>query len=63
MSSIFYSHQITLGYSNQGGDKRSMWHIQERKYKVLIRKPERKRPLGNPRLKWENNTRMDLKAQ
>ena len=25
-------------------------------------KPEGKRPLGRPRLRWENNVRMDLKA-
>jgi hypothetical protein len=30
-------------------------------YKVLIRKPEGKRPLGRPRHIWEDNIRMDLK--
>jgi hypothetical protein len=28
--------------------------------KVLVGKPERKRPLGRPRRRWENNIRMDL---
>jgi hypothetical protein len=28
--------------------------------KVLIGKPERKRPLGRPRRRWENNVKMDL---
>jgi len=27
-----------------------------------VGKPERNRPLGKPKLKWENNTRMDLKG-
>jgi hypothetical protein len=27
--------------------------------KVLVGKPEGKRPLGRPRRKWEDNTRMD----
>jgi hypothetical protein len=29
-------------------------------YRVLVRKPEGKRPLGRPRHRWENNIRMDL---
>jgi hypothetical protein len=32
-------------------------------YRVLVGKPERKRPLGRPKRKWENNSRikMDLR--
>ena len=29
-------------------------------YRVLVRKPEGKRPLGRPRRRWEDNIRMDL---
>jgi hypothetical protein len=29
-------------------------------YKVLVGKPEGKRPLGRPRRKWEDNIRIDL---
>jgi hypothetical protein len=29
-------------------------------YRVLVGKPEGKRPLGRPRRKWEDNTKMDL---
>jgi hypothetical protein len=29
-------------------------------YKVLVRKPERKRPLGRPRRRWEDNIKKDL---
>jgi hypothetical protein len=35
---------------------------EERKvYKFLVGKPERKRPLGRPRRRWEDGIRMDLK--
>ena len=29
-------------------------------YRVLIGKPEGKRPLGRPKLRWEDNIKMDL---
>ena len=29
-------------------------------YRVLVGKPERRRPLERPRRRWENNIRMDL---
>ena len=29
-------------------------------YRVLVGKPEGRRPLGRPRRRWEDNTRMDL---
>jgi hypothetical protein len=29
-------------------------------YRVLAGKPEGKRPMGRPRLRWEDNIRMDL---
>jgi hypothetical protein len=30
-------------------------------YKVLVGKPEGKRPLGRPRRKWVDNIKMDLR--
>jgi hypothetical protein len=30
-------------------------------YKVLVGKPEGKRPLGRPRRRWEDRVRMDLR--
>jgi hypothetical protein len=30
-------------------------------YKVLMGKPEEKRPLGRPRRRWEDGIRMDLR--
>jgi hypothetical protein len=29
-------------------------------YRILVGKPEGKRPLGRPRRRWEDNVRMDL---
>jgi hypothetical protein len=30
-------------------------------YRILVGKPEEKRPLGKPRHRWKDNTRMDLR--
>jgi hypothetical protein len=30
-------------------------------YRILVRKPEGKNPLGRPRRRWEDNIRMDLR--
>jgi hypothetical protein len=39
-----------------------LYHAWERKrYRVLVGKPEGKRPLGRPRRRWEDGIRMDLK--
>jgi hypothetical protein len=39
-----------------------MWHAWERKlYKVLVGKPEGKRPLGRRTCRWEDGIRMDLR--
>jgi hypothetical protein len=29
-------------------------------YRILVGKPEGKRPLGRPKCRWEDNIRMDL---
>jgi hypothetical protein len=31
-------------------------------YRVLVGKPEGKRPLGRPRLRWEHDIKMDLQG-
>jgi hypothetical protein len=41
------------GARSTNGEKRGA-------YKVLIGKPERKRPFGRPRRRWEDNIKMDL---
>jgi hypothetical protein len=39
-----------------------MWHAWGRSvYRVLIGRPEGKRPLGRPRRRWEGNIKMDLR--
>ena len=30
-------------------------------YKVLVEKPEGRRPLGRPRFRWEDNIKMDVR--
>jgi hypothetical protein len=30
-------------------------------YRVLVGRPEGKRPLGRPRCRWEDNIKMDLR--
>jgi len=42
-----------VGHVARMGERRAV-------YKVSVRKPERKRPLGRPRRRWEDNTKMDL---
>jgi hypothetical protein len=34
---------------------------ERRVYKVLVRMPEGKKPLGRPKRRWEDGTRMDLR--
>ena len=41
------------GHVGRMGDSRGVC-------RVLVRKPEGKRPLGRPRRRWENNSKMDL---
>jgi len=41
------------GHVAHMGDRRGV-------YRVLVGKPEGKRPFGRPRLRWENNIKMDL---
>jgi hypothetical protein len=38
------------------GDERKL-------YKVLVGKPEGKRPLGRPRCRWNDGIRMDLRVK
>jgi hypothetical protein len=44
-----------------GGTCGTHGRVEERKlYRVLMGKPEGKRPLGRPRRRWEDGIRMDL---
>jgi hypothetical protein len=42
-----------VGVCSADGEERGV-------YRVLVGKPEGKRPLGRPRRRWENNIRMEL---
>jgi len=42
-----------VGHIARMGEKRGV-------YRVLVEKPEGKRPLGIPRRRWEDNIKMDL---
>jgi hypothetical protein len=42
------------GACSTNGEKRNA-------YRILVGKPEGKRPLGKPRRRWEDNIKMDLK--
>jgi hypothetical protein len=55
--------QISLGKSNQGEwGRRDMWHAWERNvYRILMGRPEVKRPLGRQTRRREDGIRMDLR--
>ena len=42
-----------MGHVARVGERRGV-------YRVLVGKPEGKRPLGRPRGRWEDNIKMDL---
>jgi hypothetical protein len=54
--------KVLLELLSQGGlDEQGRLHAWERSaYKVLVRKPEEKRPLGRHRHRLEDNIRMSL---
>jgi hypothetical protein len=43
---------------------RHVEHMEKRRgaYRVLVGKPEEKRPLGRPKHRWEDNIKLDLQA-
>jgi cell wall assembly regulator SMI1 len=43
-----------------GGNVALMGELRD-SYKILVGKPEGKRPLGRPRRRWKDNVRMDLR--
>jgi hypothetical protein len=46
----FYCYHVTFVLHK---DKQSL-------YRILVGRPEGRRPLGRPRRRWENNIKMDL---
>jgi hypothetical protein len=53
ISIIKLSRMRQAGHVAQTGEKRNA-------YRLLVGKPEGKRPLGRPRRRWVDNIRMDL---
>jgi hypothetical protein len=53
MIRIIESKMRWVGHVARMGEKRNA-------YRLLVAKPEGKRPLGRPRHRWVNNIRMDL---
>ena len=51
---VIKSRMRWAGYVARIGKKRGV-------YRVLVGKPEGKRPFGRPRHRWEDNIRMDLR--
>ena len=57
-------HPILLGdqlEKNETDETRSTHGERRGLYRVLVGKPEGKRPLVRPRRRWEDNIKMDLK--
>jgi len=48
-----------LEKNEMGGACSTMWQ-RRGSYRVLMGKPEGKRPLGRPRRRWEDNIKVDL---
>jgi hypothetical protein len=66
-----HNEELNVSYSPNNiqvmKSRRMSWegpvaHMGKRRgaYRVLVGKPEGKRPLGRSRLRWENNIKMDL---
>jgi len=45
------------------GNTDSMNGKEKNAYKILVRKPEKKRPLGRHKHKWEDNTKINIKER
>jgi hypothetical protein len=46
--------EMNMAYSTNGENRNA--------YRILVRKPEGKRPLGRPRRKWVDNMEMDFRG-
>jgi hypothetical protein len=63
-----FSHQNSISIPRQIKSRRMRWagHVARmgegrNVYRVLVGKPEGRRPLGRPRRRWEDGIRMDLR--
>jgi hypothetical protein len=58
MFSNYFTCDVIQGECG-GQGMRHAWEKTE-VYKILVGKPEEKRPLGRPRRRWEDGNKMDL---
>ena len=63
LNDVFSSPNIMRVFKSSMRWARHVARMGERRgvYRVLVWKPEVKRPLGRPRRRWEDNIKMDLK--
>jgi hypothetical protein len=58
LSKLYLDPATVIGYlveeDEMGGPCSTNWE-QKKAYRLLVRKPEGKRPLGRPRRRWVNN--------
>ena len=54
--------EVTREWRKLHNEERNDLHMGERRcvYRVLVGKPEGKRPIGRPRRRWEDYIKMDL---
>ena len=63
MNDLYSSPNIVQVIKLKRIDGWGMYHIWGRGiYRVLVGKPEEKRPLGRPSHRWQDNTKMDLQG-
>jgi hypothetical protein len=51
---MLYTEDVMGRACSTNGEKRNA-------YRILVGNPERKRPLGRPKRRWEDNIKMDLR--
>jgi hypothetical protein len=61
-STLVDEHYTIMNASLLGHFRRPIAHTSEVHPRVLVAKPEGKRPLGKSRRRWEDNTKTDLKS-
>ena len=61
---LFTPHKISFGLSNQekwDGRACSTYGGEERTYRILVGKPEGRRPPGRPKQKWDDNIKKGIR--
>jgi hypothetical protein len=56
-----YRDDVTGMYHEWGEKKKKKKKKKKNAYRILVGKPEGKRPLGRPRCRWADNIKLDLR--